>query len=213
MSEILHSKCKQHGIPYCSTEHVMSMYWNVCLVMFTLTETCSKLYSIEYIVVFWLNDFLVRTLTQRVGSYQTFLNYESYFISRNQLRMLTQALQKWPCLFHYGSFIDDINRSEHPAWNGRNLRNILERIWKEVVVPHFELLYLISVKRLRQSMKILNQGTRTEIWIRDLRSTKQQCYQINSEVGFYSVTPEYLVFRELFFAVHKSTSMTLLPSS
>ena len=26
MSEILHSKCKQYGIPYCSTERAMSMY-------------------------------------------------------------------------------------------------------------------------------------------------------------------------------------------
>jgi len=25
MFEILHSKCKQYGIPYCSTEHFMSM--------------------------------------------------------------------------------------------------------------------------------------------------------------------------------------------
>ena len=26
MSEILHSKCKLYGIPYCGTEHVMSLY-------------------------------------------------------------------------------------------------------------------------------------------------------------------------------------------
>ena len=38
----------------------MSLYWNVYLMMVTVTETCSKLYIIEYIVVFWLNDILVR---------------------------------------------------------------------------------------------------------------------------------------------------------
>jgi len=32
--------------------HVMSMYCNVCLMMVTVTETCSKLYIIEYTVVF-----------------------------------------------------------------------------------------------------------------------------------------------------------------
>jgi len=26
MSEILHRKCEQYGIPYCGTEHVMFMY-------------------------------------------------------------------------------------------------------------------------------------------------------------------------------------------
>jgi hypothetical protein len=26
MSEILYIKCKQYGIPYCGTEHVMCMY-------------------------------------------------------------------------------------------------------------------------------------------------------------------------------------------
>jgi hypothetical protein len=26
MSEIVQSKCKQYEIPYCGTEHVMSMY-------------------------------------------------------------------------------------------------------------------------------------------------------------------------------------------
>ena len=26
---------KQYGIPYCGTVHVMSMYWNVCLVVVT----------------------------------------------------------------------------------------------------------------------------------------------------------------------------------
>jgi len=52
MSEILHSKSKQYVIPYCITEHVMSMYCSVCLMMVTVTETCSKLYIIEYIVLF-----------------------------------------------------------------------------------------------------------------------------------------------------------------
>jgi hypothetical protein len=33
-------------------------------------ETCSILYIIEYIVVFWLNDILVSTTTQRDGSYK-----------------------------------------------------------------------------------------------------------------------------------------------
>ena len=34
----------------------MSMYWNVCLMMVTVTETYSKLYIFEYIVMLWLND-------------------------------------------------------------------------------------------------------------------------------------------------------------
>jgi hypothetical protein len=37
--------------------------------MVTVTETCSKHYIIEYIVVFWLN-ILINTVTQRDGSYQ-----------------------------------------------------------------------------------------------------------------------------------------------
>jgi len=45
-----------------STEHVMSMYWNVCLMMVTVTETRSKLYMIEYIIVSWLNHVLVTNL-------------------------------------------------------------------------------------------------------------------------------------------------------
>jgi hypothetical protein len=36
MSEILHSKCNQYWIPYCGTEHVISIYWNVCLMMVTV---------------------------------------------------------------------------------------------------------------------------------------------------------------------------------
>jgi len=44
--------CLINGIPYCSTEHIMSTYLNVCLMMVTVTETRSKLYIIEYIVVF-----------------------------------------------------------------------------------------------------------------------------------------------------------------
>jgi hypothetical protein len=39
------------------------MYCNVCLIMVTVTETCSKFYIIEYIVVFWLNDILVSATT------------------------------------------------------------------------------------------------------------------------------------------------------
>jgi hypothetical protein len=38
--------------------------------MVTVTETCSKLYSIECIVVFWLSGILVSTATQRDGAYQ-----------------------------------------------------------------------------------------------------------------------------------------------
>jgi len=37
--------------------------------MVTVTQTYSKLYVIEYIVVFWLIDFLVITTKQRDGSY------------------------------------------------------------------------------------------------------------------------------------------------
>jgi len=78
MSEILHNKSKEYGIPYCGTEHVMSMYWNVCLMMVTVTETCSNLYIIEYIVVFWLSDISVGTTTQRDGSYKK--NVLSHFV-------------------------------------------------------------------------------------------------------------------------------------
>jgi hypothetical protein len=35
-----------------NTEHVMSMYRNVHLMIVTLNETCSKLHIIEYITVF-----------------------------------------------------------------------------------------------------------------------------------------------------------------
>jgi hypothetical protein len=35
----------------------MSAWW-----WLLVTETCNKLYIIEYIVVFWLNDFLVRKI-------------------------------------------------------------------------------------------------------------------------------------------------------
>jgi hypothetical protein len=48
----------KYRIPYCGTTHVIYMYWNVCLMMVTVTETCSKFYIIECIV-FWLNDILV----------------------------------------------------------------------------------------------------------------------------------------------------------
>ena len=44
-----------------------------------VTETCSKLYIIEYIVVFWLNDILVSTTTRRHGSYQK----RTYKLSRH----------------------------------------------------------------------------------------------------------------------------------
>ena len=51
MSEILHSNCKQYWIPYCSTEHVMSMYWNVCLMMVTVNETCSSNFTLLNILL------------------------------------------------------------------------------------------------------------------------------------------------------------------
>ena len=63
MSEILHSKCKQYEIPYCSTEHVMSMYLNVCLMMVTVTETCSTVTSNHY-----LADISVHVSTEHVMS-------------------------------------------------------------------------------------------------------------------------------------------------
>jgi len=43
----------------------MSVWW-----FLPVTETCSKLYIIEYIVVFWLNDILVNIITQRDVSYR-----------------------------------------------------------------------------------------------------------------------------------------------
>jgi hypothetical protein len=39
-------------------------------MMVTVTETRSELYIIEYIALFWLNDILVSTTTQRSGSYK-----------------------------------------------------------------------------------------------------------------------------------------------
>jgi len=43
----------------------MSPWW-----WLLVTETCSKLHIIEYIVVFWRNDHFVYTTTQRDGFYQ-----------------------------------------------------------------------------------------------------------------------------------------------
>jgi hypothetical protein len=43
---------------------------------------------------------------------------------------------------------DDVSRSEYPARNGRNFSNTLKRIWKEVAVTQFELLFWISLKGL-----------------------------------------------------------------
>jgi hypothetical protein len=60
MSEILHSKCEQYGIPYCGTEHFMSMYWNACLMTVTVTETCSSNFTLLNLLlccdwpIFWL---------------------------------------------------------------------------------------------------------------------------------------------------------------
>ena len=45
----------------------MSAWW-----WLLVTETSSKLYIVEYIVAFWLNDFLVSTTTQRDSSYKYF---------------------------------------------------------------------------------------------------------------------------------------------
>jgi len=67
-------------------------------MMVTVIETCSKLYIVEYSVVFWLNDFLVSTKTQWDGSYKkkwpvtltssvlgsNVSNERSAFISRGQ---------------------------------------------------------------------------------------------------------------------------------
>jgi len=52
MSEIVHSNCKQYWIPYCSSEHVKSMYGNVCLMMVTLTETCSSFTLLNVLLCF-----------------------------------------------------------------------------------------------------------------------------------------------------------------
>jgi len=57
-------------------------------MMVTVTETCSKLYIIEYIVVLWLNDFLVSNTKQQDGSYQIILRLldpwnGTYTFSRN----------------------------------------------------------------------------------------------------------------------------------
>jgi len=46
--------------------------------MLNVTETCSELYSIEYAVVFWLNNILLSTTTQRDGSYQKFVVCVAY---------------------------------------------------------------------------------------------------------------------------------------
>jgi hypothetical protein len=43
----------------------MSAWW-----WLLVTETCSKLYIIEYIVVFWLNEILVSATTQRDYPYK-----------------------------------------------------------------------------------------------------------------------------------------------
>jgi len=47
----------------CPCTSMSAWWWSL------VTETCSKLYIIEYIM-FWLNNFLVSTTTQRDGSYQ-----------------------------------------------------------------------------------------------------------------------------------------------
>jgi hypothetical protein len=75
IAESLYSKCKQYGIPYCGTEHVTSMYWNVCLMMVTCNRNMKQLYIIEYIVVFWLNDILVKT--QYIGNAKKICYYDT----------------------------------------------------------------------------------------------------------------------------------------
>ena len=40
----------QYGIPYCCTEHVMSIYWNVCLTIVTVTETCSNITLLDILL-------------------------------------------------------------------------------------------------------------------------------------------------------------------
>ena len=68
------------------------MYWNVCLMVVTVTETCSKLHIIEYIVMFWLNDILVNGIEIKVSSaeqkwfsniYPTRCNVTQFILSGN----------------------------------------------------------------------------------------------------------------------------------
>jgi hypothetical protein len=48
----------------CLCTEISAWWWLL------VTKTCSKLYIIEYIVVFWLNDIVVSTATQWDGCYQ-----------------------------------------------------------------------------------------------------------------------------------------------
>ena len=83
--------------------HVMLMYWNVYMSCpytemstwwwLLVTETCSKLCIIEYIVVFWLNDILVSTTTQRDGFYKKRLFWD--FLSEE----LVQNTKQWVALY------------------------------------------------------------------------------------------------------------------
>ena len=62
-----------HGPIYIRCQ--VHVYWNFYLTMVTLIEICRKPYIIEYIIVFWRNDVLVSTTTQRNGSYQKQILY------------------------------------------------------------------------------------------------------------------------------------------
>ena len=75
-----------------------------------LTETCSKLYIIEYIVVVWLNDIFVSETTQRDGCYQQNKgpeHYGYYEISRRKRNSYANNLPyrgtswKWQFVFWY----------------------------------------------------------------------------------------------------------------
>jgi hypothetical protein len=96
-----------YWITYCSTEHCMSMYWNVCLMLVTVTETCSKYYIIEYIVVLWLNDISVTTTTQRDGSYKKYIFFLFQLNANNVLNTYIYHLLN----FWHRSFIFNSNKS------------------------------------------------------------------------------------------------------
>jgi len=143
MSEILHNKSKQYGIPYCSTEHVMSMYWNVCLMMVTVTETCSKLYITEYIVVFWLNDILVST-TLRNSSYKKCTSFRLIYFF---LTMLPNNSTVQKRTLRKACSVPDMKAG--PDGNRAGLRNVRFRDVAEVGDSPRTLWWMCSLQRLR----------------------------------------------------------------
>ena len=82
------SKCKQYGIPYCGTDHIMSMYLNVCWWWWLVTETCDSLILL-HILLFWLNDISVSTTTQRDGSYKK-------LVFMKMAKALNECRNAWP---------------------------------------------------------------------------------------------------------------------